>query len=243
MKTLHLKSSLLMLCFVSISFLHLPISFGKMASWHPIFSNGETKSTNNTMLLYDQLHLDSLGLSPVAYEKAIEGYTLLTQEGRILNDGVLSIIDFSKPSSKKRLFVIDLYAGALLFNTYVAHGQQSGGAYAEQFSNRPSSYKSSLGFYQTKSTYIGKHGYSLQLDGLEKGINDNAAARAIVIHGAAYVSEGMIKMQGFLGRSWGCPALPEKYTRPIIDKIKNGTCLYIYAADINYFNQSNIVGV
>ncbi len=243
MKTLQLKSSLIILCLVCISFLHLPISFGKMASWHPMFPKIENKVVSNALLLYDQLHLDSLGLSPVAFEKAVSGFTLLIQDGKIVNDGILSIIDFSKPSNKKRLFVIDLYAGALLFNTYVAHGQQSGAAYAEQFSNRLSSYKSSLGFYQTKNTYIGKHGYSLQLDGLEKGINDNAAARAIVIHGAAYVSEGIIKMQGYLGRSWGCPALPEKYTRPIIEKIKNGTCLFIYADDATYFQKSAIVGI
>ncbi|MCX6293990.1 MAG: murein L,D-transpeptidase catalytic domain family protein, partial [Sphingobacteriales bacterium] len=132
-------------------------------------------------------------------------------------------------------------SGVLLFNTYVAHGQNSGYAMAEKFSNKASSLQSSLGFYETSSTYLGKHGYSLKLEGLEKGINDNAMERSIVMHGASYVSEGIIKIKGYLGRSWGCPAVPEKYSKPIIDKIKNGTCIFIYANNSMYFHQSKLL--
>ena len=101
--------------------------------------------------------------------------------------------------------------------------------------------QSSLGFYETSNTYIGKNGYSLQLKGLEKGINDKADSRAIVIHGAPYVSEGLIRSQGYIGRSWGCPAIPERLTKPIIDKIKNGSCLFIYAQDKNYLNKTSLL--
>ena len=165
----------------------------------------------------------------------------MKKNGKLLNENVIYIIDFSKPSSSKRLFIIDISSGVLLFNTYVAHGQNSGNAMAEKFSNKVSSLQSSLGFYETSSTYLGKHGYSLKLEGLEKGINDNAMERSIVMHGASYVSEGIIKIKGYLGRSWGCPAVPEKYSKPIIDKIKNGSCIFIYANNSMYLQQSKLL--
>ncbi len=193
------------------------------------------------MVLYEALNLNSLGLSEQAYELAIKGFDNLKCEGKFNHQNIISIIDFTKPSAEKRLFIIDVENGKLLFNTYVAHGQNSGTLYAEKFSNKPSSFQSSLGFYETTETYIGKHGYSLQLNGLEKGINDKADSRAIVVHGASYVSEGIIRAQGYLGRSWGCPAVPEKLSKPIIDKIKNGTCMFIYGNDKNYFNRSAIL--
>jgi hypothetical protein len=128
-----------------------------------------------------------------------------------------------------------------MFNTYVAHGVNSGLEFANRFSNIPSSLQSSLGFYQTWETYTGKHGYSLQLNGLESGINDNASQRAIVIHGAPYVSESFIRSNGYLGRSWGCPAIPEPIVKPLIDRIKNHTCIFIYANDKKYLHQSPIL--
>jgi len=129
----------------------------------------------------------------------------------------------------------------VIFNTYVAHGVNSGKEMANDFSNQPESYKSSLGFYETQSTYSGGHGYSLRLEGLEKGINDNANRRDIVIHGAGYVNEGLIRSQGYIGRSWGCPALPENMYKPIINKIKDGTCLFIYSPDKTYLKRSKII--
>ena len=191
--------------------------------------------------LYDSLKLHGLGLTREAYEYALQGLDNLVRSGEGIKSGLLSIADFSCPSTSKRLFILDLDHRILLFNTYVAHGQGSGGVFARRFSNEPSSYQSSLGFYQTAGTYTGKHGYSLRLEGLEAGINNNASDRAIVLHGAPYVSESFIRSQGILGRSQGCPAIPEKMNRKIIDKIKNGTCFFIYGRDKNYLRESPIL--
>ena len=147
---------------------------------------------------------------------------------------VITIIDFSKSSTEKRFFVIDLENKKLIFNCFVAHGKNSGENVAQNFSNKPESLQSSLGFYITAETYIGEHGYSLRLDGIEKGINDNARTREIVIHGAEYVSGEFIKSYGRLGRSWGCPALPLDLSKEIIDKIAGGSCLFIYGKDDFY---------
>ena len=205
-------------------------------------ADGEGDVTVNTKSsLYDNLHLDKLNLSRGAFEYAMTGYNYLLNAGKLNNDQLLSIVDFSLPSSKKRLFVIDLKNGTLVYNTYVAHGRNSGREMANQFSNQPESNKSSLGAYVTGGTYTGKHGYSLRLLGQEKGINDNANSRAIVMHSAPYVSEGAVKMQGFIGRSLGCPALPENLYRPIIEKIKNGSCLFLYSPDSDYAMHSTIV--
>ncbi len=157
------------------------------------------------------------------------------------NSSVITIIDFSKPSSEKRFYVIDLVEEKIVKKTYVAHGMGSGANYAEKFSNTPGSKMSSAGFYLTDKTYNGKHGYSLKLRGLEEGINDNAYKRAIVIHGAWYVSEEFIKKNGRLGRSWGCPALEENEAKEIIDLIKNKTLLFIYTNDKDYFFNSEFV--
>jgi hypothetical protein len=191
--------------------------------------------------LYDSMDLDLKGLSKTAFDYAIKGFDHLVQTGRFANDNIISIVDFSLPSSRKRLFVIDLEQAKVLFNTYVAHGSKSGAAMATQFSNTPESNKSSLGFYETLQTYSGGHGYSLKLQGLERGINDNANSRAIVIHPAAYVDEALIRSQGYIGRSWGCPALPEKLSRPIINTIKDGTCLFLYSPDKAYLSNSKII--
>ncbi|TAH20290.1 MAG: hypothetical protein EAZ08_06575 [Cytophagales bacterium] len=155
-----------------------------------------------------------------------------------LSKNIITIIDFDKPSTDKRFFVIDLKNEELLFETYTAHGKNSGVLYAKNFANKMDSNQSSLGFYKTGSTYQGEHGYSLRLLGLEKEINDKAYERAIVIHGADYVSESFIKKNKRLGRSWGCPALPASLSKDIIDKIKNGTCLFIYATDDTYLTKS-----
>jgi hypothetical protein len=192
-------------------------------------------------VLYSNLNLSSMGLSEQAFSCAARGYTYLKEKGRLFNTKFLSIIDFSLPSSKKRLFVVDVEESKLVFNTYVAHGQNTGEDYARRFSNQPDSHQSSLGFYVTNGTYMGKNGFSMQLDGLENGINSNAEERAIVMHGAPYVSEGFIRSRGYLGRSHGCPAVPENMNRPIIQKIKNGSCLFIYSSDKNYLNRSKIL--
>ncbi len=198
-------------------------------------------SINNSNALYDSMDLDRIGLSKQTFDYALKGFNHLVKTGRIENDSIISIADFSLPSSAKRLFVIDLNQVKVIFNTYVAHGVNSGTGMAKEFSNKPESNKSSLGFYETLNTYNGGHGYSLRIDGLEKGINDNANRRDIVIHGAAYVNEALIQSQGYIGRSWGCPSLPQKLSRPIINKIKDGSCLFIYSQDISYLHRSKII--
>lgn len=208
---------------------------------HATLSNSVSSGKTALSALYDTLKLNLMGLSRQAYEMAMDGYHYLVKTGRIANDKIISIVDFSLPSSQKRLFVIDLDNSKLLFNTYVAHGVNSGRETASDFSNRPESNKSSLGFYETRTTYMGGNGYSLRLEGLEPGINDNAARRDIVVHGAAYVSEDLVRSQGYIGRSWGCPAVPEKLHKPIIDKIKNGTCMFIYSNNRNYLEHSRIL--
>ena len=204
------------------------------------YLSADSKSSS-MLMLYDSLHLSSMGLSEQAFEYAVKGYSYLKEKGTLLNTKVLSIIDFTQPSSRKRLFIVDVENFKLLFNTYVAHGQNTGEEYARKFSNKPESFQSSLGFYVTTGTYFGKNGFSMQLNGLEYGINDRADERAIVMHGAPYVSEGFIRSRGYLGRSHGCPAVPEKLNKPIIDKIKNGSCLFIYGNDKKYLNRSKIL--
>ena len=165
------------------------------------------------------------------FNLAMKGYNKMEA---IKKNNLLTIIDFSKPSTEKRFFVINIERKQLLYKCLVAHGKNTGENLAKSFSNQSKSLKSSLGFYLTAETYNGKHGYSLKLEGLEKNINDNARSREIVIHGAEYVSAEFIKAHGRLGRSWGCPALPKDISKEVIDKISNGSCLFIYAADADY---------
>ncbi|WP_373492867.1 murein L,D-transpeptidase catalytic domain family protein [Aquiflexum sp.] len=171
----------------------------------------------------------------------IKGYLKLKEEGNMPEGKPLTVIDFSLPSTEKRMWIIDMEDGIILHYGYVSHGRNSGELMAQKFSNKNSSYMSSLGFYLTAETYQGKHGYSLRLDGLEPGFNDNARERAIVIHGAEYVREDFIKQTGRLGRSLGCPALPLEITVEIIDLIKGRSVLFIYGKDNNYLNQSQFL--
>lgn len=191
---------------------------------------------SNAEILYEEIGLDGK-LNFVAFEKAIIGYENL----KFKNKDIITVIDFTLPSTDKRMYVIDMNNKKLLYHTIVSHGRNSGQKYATSFSNRHGSYQSSLGFYTTENTYYGGNGYSLVLEGLEKGINDQAKARAVVIHGADYCSQAVINSTGRLGRSYGCPALPREVTKPIIDTIKNGSMVFIYAEDKNYLNASKIL--
>ena len=168
-------------------------------------------------------------------ELALNGYAQLQDK---LKKPLLTVIDYSLPSTQKRLWIIDLAQQKILLHTVVAHGRNSGALLAEKFSNRPESYQSSLGFFQTGEAYQGKHGYSLRLDGLEVGINDKARARAIVIHGADYAKETVAATAGRVGRSLGCPAVPPDLSTPLIKLIKGGSLLFIYGKDPNYLRMS-----
>ncbi|MGL6098183.1 MAG: murein L,D-transpeptidase catalytic domain family protein [Fusobacteriaceae bacterium] len=172
------------------------------------------------------------------FEKAMQGYGKITNKK---NDGLIAIIDYTKPSIEKRFFLIDLKKNQILYNTLVAHGKNSGKNETLTFSNIPNSYKSSLGFFLTENAYNGKFGYSLRLKGLEEGVNSNAFDRNIVIHGADYVSKDFIKQFGFLGRTEGCPALPKEMTSEIIDKIQGGTVIFVVGNDHHYDHSSPLL--
>lgn len=154
----------------------------------------------------------------------------------------LAVIDFSLPSTQKRLWIFDLESKALLFEEWVAHGRKTGDNMAEHFSNVHESHMSSLGAFQAGATYTGKNGYSLRLHGLEPGFNDQAFARAIVIHGAPYVSQDIIRAQGRLGRSWGCPAVRSEVTRPLINTLADHAFLFSFYPDRQWLSQSALVG-
>lgn len=207
-----------------------------------VTTNSTASAPGNEMLsLYESLDLEKLGLSRQAFLYALKGYRQLEEKGQLLNSTVLSVIDFSLPSTQKRFFVIDMNSNSLLYHTYVSHGKNSGKLMAKNFSNRSSSYQSSLGFYTTGNTYFGKHGYSLRLIGKEKGINDKALQRGIVIHSADYASEQFAREQGYLGRSQGCPAVPEEIHKELIQTIQNGSCLFIYSPAAIYSKQSRLI--
>lgn len=191
--------------------------------------------------LYDNLHLDDYGLSKKAFDYGLKGYDYLLSKKKIFNSNYLTICDFSQSSRNKRLYVIDLKDGRLLINTYVAHGRNSGGEYATRFSNRPESLESSLGFYVTGKTYYGEHGLTLNLFGVDYGFNNRAAQRKIVLHGADYAEKKYLNSNQFLGRSFGCPAVPQSQSASIINFIKNGTCLFIYHPTAKYLHGSKIL--
>jgi hypothetical protein len=194
-----------------------------------------------TLDLYNSMNLKKIGLSIKAFEFALKGYKTLVERGKVMKDQVLSICDFSQSSRRKRFYVIDMAEKKVLINTWVAHGRNSGGEYARSFSNSPESHKSSLGFYVTGNTYDGGHGLALKIEGLEKDINDKADERNIVIHGSNYVGAGFLSRSPINGRSFGCPALPQKETGKVIETIKDGSCLFIYHPSKNYIEKSKVL--
>jgi hypothetical protein len=190
--------------------------------------------------LYDSLRLNKIGLSKEALEFAYKGHEVLKEKGVLNNPDILTVVDFTQSSLSKRMYIIDLKNYQLLLNTYVAHGRNSGLDYAEHFSNKPESLESSLGFYVTKNTYQGKHGLSLKLSGLEQGFNNNAESRDVVVHGAAYIGDQRAN-SAYMGRSFGCPAVPQKLAPKVINLIKNGTCLFIYHPNESYKENSPVL--
>ena len=191
--------------------------------------------------LYDQIDLEEYGLSKKAFEYAYKGYLYLLEHHIVSKNNILSICDFSQSSRNKRLYIVDLEQRKLLVNTYVAHGRGSGSEFARSFSNSSRSHKSSLGFYVTENTYFGDHGLSLKIRGLERGFNDRATGRAIVVHGSDYVGEDFLQGNKMNGRSFGCPAIPSAESDSIIETIKEGSCLFIYHPTKKYIVKSKIL--
>ncbi len=184
---------------------------------------------------------EKLKINSKAFILAIKGYEKLKQLGKLANQRYLTIADMSQASSDPRLYIIDMEKQELLMQTFVAHGKNSGLLFAKQFSNLVGSFQSSLGFYITGKPYQGKHGKSLILKGVESGINDNAEERAIVLHGADYANKGFVNQQGYLGRSLGCPAVPNHQVEAIIKAIQGASCLFVYAPNSEYLRDSKMI--
>jgi len=230
----------------------LPFFFRTSAFARPAESSAGLRSARENALiaLDDSLHTmyESIGLAGYelpfeAFRYGMIGYHILRSEGKLNDKNILTIIDFTQSSRKKRFYTIDLDRKAVKFHTYVSHGKNTGEDVAQSFSNVVHSNQSSLGFYITAETYIGSKGFSLKLDGPEKGINDNMRERAVVIHSAEYVSERWIRNAGRLGRSQGCPALPEDLSKDIIQTIKNNTAIFAYYKDDHYLSTSSYLNV
>lgn len=173
---------------------------------------------------------------------ALRAANCAVRSGAVRNLSTLTVIDYSKPSTEKRLWVFDLRSHEMVYEELVAHGQGSGGNVPTLFSNDPETHRTSLGLFRTADTYVGKNGYSLRLDGLDRGFNDHARERAIVMHGAPYVSAEFAQAQGRLGRSWGCPALEADVARDVIDRVKGGGLIFAYYPDQQWLNASQFLG-
>ncbi len=176
------------------------------------------------------------------FDLALGAVSCAVKSGAVHNPPTLTVIDYSRPSSERRLWVFDLKSRELLYEELVAHGQGSGAGMATQFSNVHESHRTSLGLFVTDTAYVGKNGYSLRLDGLDHGFNDQARARAIVMHGAPYVSDGFVKATGRLGRSHGCPAVSELVARQMIDRVKGGGLVFAYYPDAAWLKSSKFLG-
>lgn len=205
----------------------------------PLWTAPDTRAQiaprNDFAALYEELGLSG-EVDFKCFERACAGYYRIEHR-----KDLMTLIDFSKPSTAKRLYIIDMARHRVLLSSHVAHGQGSGGNYATSFGNENGSHKSSLGFFLTGETYVGRNGYSMRLHGLEQGINDKAFERAVVVHGAAYADPSRCAGMGRLGRSFGCPALPQSVSKEAIDMMKDGAVLFIYAPDRQYLAQSEFV--
>jgi len=203
---------------------------------------GGVAAGNNVSLAREHFAGASLGsLETEVFDLALNAASCAVRAGKVSNPQTLTVIDYSRPSNQQRLWVIDLTTRALLYEELVAHGQGSGGAFATNFSNEPDTHRTSLGLFKTDDTYVGRNGYSLRLDGLDEGLNDRARERAIVMHGAPYVSEAFVRANGRLGRSWGCPALRADIAREVIDRVKGGGLVFAYHRDAGLTKKSKFL--
>jgi hypothetical protein len=199
----------------------------------------------STSVSFARADFDSTAIGNIeadVFEMALGAASCAVRSGAVGAPETLTVIDYSKPSTERRLWVFDLKARELVYEELVAHGQGSGANMATQFSNENESHQTSLGLFVTKDTYVGKNGYSLRLDGLDRGVNDRARERAIVMHGAPYVSEAFVKSNGRLGRSWGCPAISDGVARKMIDRVKGGGLVFAYYPDAEWIKASKYLG-
>jgi len=228
---------------IALSFLFIPPRYIEKGNVSPKQKNTIINYAiiSNAKAVYDELHLADIGLSEKAFDYAYKGHQYLVKKQKLVNTDILAICDFSQSSNKKRFYILDLCNNKVLLTSYVAHGRGSGAEYAMRFSNRSRSHQSSLGFYITSSIYYGEHGLSLRLQGLEPGYNSLAMKRNIVVHGAAYIGDGYLNANRFMGRSYGCPAVPESECEEIIDLIKDGTCFFVYHPTKKYLQTSKIL--
>lgn len=225
------------LCFLFIIVQLLGFSW----PWDVYVANPRDPSANHWLQTQMRLlksrssNIDSnvLRLSLIAYMKA-------RQRG-MDHKQILTVIDYSKPSYEKRLWVFDLKSGRALYNTWVSHGRNSGDVQPTAFSNKVHSLQSSVGVFLTGESYVGNLGYALRLNGLEPGINDNAYRRATVIHGARYVNAETVRRYGRVGTSWGCPAVSKDLVAPIINTIKNNTLIFAYYPDRQWMRHSKFL--
>ena len=216
-----------------LTLISIAVLTGNITSSTPLFAKSAFDVNTEVQHLSQkapQLDRKVLKMALTAYQKAaVKG---------AVKKPVLTVIDYSLPSFKQRMWVFDVRREKLLYNTYVAHGQNSGMTTPNHFSNQPSSKATSLGTYVTRDTYMGSNGYSLNLQGLEKGFNDNALDRRVVIHGAWYVEPDFIKKAGRAGRSWGCPSIAKTLAKPVINTIKGGSVVFAYYPDHNYLSHT-----
>ncbi|MFT5781838.1 MAG: hypothetical protein ACI9EB_001208 [Pseudomonas sp.] len=201
------------------------------------FSAQAIAATPNTQLLFKGLSQVAPELNPQALQHALTAMQCAVNSGAEQAQR-LAVIDYSQPSTAKRLWIFDLQKKTLLLQELVAHGNKSGGNFATHFSNRLGSHQTSLGLFRTQESYQGGNGYSLRMDGLEPGVNDLARERAIVIHGADYVNPLWSKRQGRIGRSQGCPAVRPAVARRVIDKLKDGQFMYSWYPDRSLLKSS-----
>ncbi len=204
-------------------------------------NDGGGNDASYDLQLANKQLLSPFDINTKAFHLISKGWHYLSSKNQLSQKPVVTLIDFTRPSVEKRLWVIDLEKLEILHHDYCAHGKNTGTQFAKDFSNVSGSYQSSLGFYKTAEIYQGKHGTSLRLDGLDKGINCKARDRAIVMHGADYVSEDFIAKHGRLGRSFGCPSVTYDQHENIINEIAGNTLLFIYAGDEDYLNESTVL--
>ena len=222
---------------VLLTLVGIPAASGRTAEASAVTA----KTSSTAMSAFDPASWQDAAVGHInakVFAMALKSAANAIERGDISDPGTLTVIDYSRPSTERRLWVYDLRSRTLLFEELVSHGRGSGTTLATSFSNAPESNRSSLGLYRTAETYTGKHGYSLRIDGLEKGFNDRARDRAIVMHAADYVNEKAAKAQRYLGRSLGCPAVRPEVAHQVIDAVKGGGLIFAYYPDPEWLRTS-----